>query len=207
MRILFLLILLAGLAAGVGYPWLATNFAGEAIGTYRVYESNGGFRPVEVDLEAEDAPVRVLVDLTALGQANMQADRTVLTLTAATGGRTVLADTLAFVYTSARDTNPQLQERIYRDTAGLIDPVSPGTYTFTLGLGDAERIQIKSVDLVLRREALALDPRIQPVGFAAMAIGFVGLVLAMRRRRSMKAAKPVPAAPPRPRWGRGGSPD
>lgn len=202
MRTLFLLILLAGLGAALGYPWAVSNFAGREIGRYPAYVRGGSFAPVSVDLKAEDAPVRVLVDLTSLGAANMQPDRTVLTLTAATGGTTVLAHTLAFVSHAARDTNPQLQERVYRDDAGLIDPVAPGTYVFTLGPGDAEAIEIKSVDLVLRREALALDPRVQPIGFALMAIGFIGLVLAFRRRKAVARERNLNSQPPPPRWGR-----
>jgi hypothetical protein len=205
MRALFLLILLAGIGAALGYPWAVNNFAGAEIGRYPAYARGGPFTPVSVDLEAGDAPVRVLVDMTALGQTNMQTDRTALTLTAATGGATVLADTLTFASTTARDVNPQLQERIYRDTAGLIDPVKPGTYVFTLGPGDAEDIVIKSVDLILRREAVAVDARIQPVGYALMAVGFIGLVLAFRRRKAAAEERNPNSQPPPPRWGRNGT--
>ncbi|MBL8584349.1 MAG: hypothetical protein JNL61_19270 [Rhizobiaceae bacterium] len=201
MRLVFVLIFLAGIAAGLGYPWIANNFSGEEIGRFPVYERGGDFRPVTVDLAAADAPVRVLVDMVSIGQPVMQADRTVLTLTATVGGKTVLADTLSFVHASARDVNPQLQERIFRDSAGLIDPVTPGSFLFTLGRGDAEAIAMKSVELVLRREAMALDPRIQPIGFALMAIGVIGFVLAMRRRRA--ARNQAPQTPPPPKWGRG----
>ncbi len=38
MRFLFLLILLAGVGLGVGYPWYVNNFSGQELGTYRVYE-------------------------------------------------------------------------------------------------------------------------------------------------------------------------
>ncbi len=58
---------------------------------------------------------------------------------------------------------------------------------------------MRSVDLILRRGAAKLDARIQPVGFALMAIGFIGLVLALRAGRRNKN----PNSQPPPRWGRG----
>ncbi len=64
-------------------------------------------------MKSADAPVRVLVDLTSVGSPRFSADQTVLTLTAATGGRTVLADTLTFAQSQARDAAPQLQDRIF----------------------------------------------------------------------------------------------
>lgn len=203
MRTVFLLILLAGIGAAIGYPWAVNNFSGAEIGRYPVYERGGEFRPVTVELAAGDAPVRVLVDMVSTGQPVLQADRTVLTLTASKDGSTVLADTLSFVHAAARDVNPQLQERVFRDAAGLIDPVVPGSYVFTIGRGDAEQIAIQSVEMILRREAITLDPRVQPIGFAMMAIGVVGFVLAMRRRRRDRRA--APDTPPPPKWGRGSS--
>lgn len=201
MRTVFLLILLAGIGAALGYPWVVNNFSGAEIGRYTVYEQGGEFRSVTVDLAAGDAPVRVLVDLVSTGQPVMQADRTVLTVTAAKDGTTVLADTLSFVHAAARDVNPQLQERIFRDAAGVIDPVVPGAYVFTIGRGDAEQIAIHSVEMILRRETITLDPRVQPIGFALIAIGVVGFVLAMRRRRHDRRA--APETQPPPKWGRG----
>ena len=96
MRFIFLLILLAGAAVGVGYPWYVNSFSGDLIGSWRAYDRASGFRTFDAPLAEADAPVRVLVDLTALGSPTFEQDRTVLTLTAATGGRTVLADTLSF---------------------------------------------------------------------------------------------------------------
>lgn len=203
MRIIFLLILLGGLAAGVGYPWLTRNFSGDEIGRYLVYERGGSFRPVSVELQPSDAPVQVLVDMTSLDEATLQADRTALTMTVSSGGRTVLAETLSFVSMAPREVNPQLSERIHRDAAGVLEPVAAGAYQFTIGMGDIEEITVKSVQLILKRNAAAVDPRIQPIGFALTAIGFIGLVLAMRRRKARAKAVRT-AEPPSPKWGRNG---
>lgn len=201
MRSLFLLILLAGTGLGIVYPWATTNFSGREIGTYRVYDRGGAFRDVDVALASADAPVRVLVDLTTLAPPVVTPARAILTVTAATHGQTVLAQALNFYDTTPRERSPQLPDPILRDDAGLIREVQPGTYRFTVGQGDADNVQIKSVDLLLRAGSGEADQRARPIGFSLMAIGFFGLVLSLRRGRG-KPENPN-SQPPAPRWGRG----
>lgn len=203
MRFLFVLILLAGAAIGVAYPWAMSNFSGHEIGTWRVYEK-GRFRPVTVPLAASDAPVRVLVDLTARAERIVSQQRTVLTLTAAAGGRTALASTLQFNHSdNPRQPSPQSPDKIFRDEAGVIETVSPGAYLFTVGPGDAENIPMRAVDLVLRAGAGEIDNRARPVGFSLMAAGLIGLVLAMVFGRGGGRPENPNSQPPPPRWGRG----
>ena len=204
MRVIFLLLFLAGLAAGFGYPWYVTNFSGREIGTWRVFDRGGAFRPVTATLSAADEPVRVLVDMEAIAPPEFAPRSTVLTITASTGGRSVLAETLTFAEAKPQEKSPQLREKIYRDEAGVISDVEDGDYTFVVGPGDAEGIEMRSVDLILRGGAGSVDPRAQPVGFAVTAIGFIGLVLAMRRGRRQRNPN---SQPPPPRWGRGGRPE
>ncbi|MCV3210298.1 hypothetical protein OHD62_20875 [Mesorhizobium sp. YC-39] len=205
MRFLFLLFLLAGIGIGIVYPWTISNFSGHEIGTWRVYEQ-GRFKPVTVPLAESDAPVRVLVDLTARAERIVVSQqRTVLTLTAAGGGRTVLASTLAFNHSeNPRQPSPQSADKIFRDEAGVIQTLSPGPYTFTVGPGDAEDIPMRAVDLVLRAGAGEVDRRAQPVGFSLMAVGLIGLVLAFRFGGGRRPQNPN-SQPPPPRWGRNGS--
>lgn len=203
MRLLFLLVLLAGAALGVFYPWFVNNFSGHEIGTWRAYDRALGFKPVVVQLDGSDMPVRVLVDMTAVGEPAMVGTRTVVTLTAAMDGRTVLADTLTFKGSRVRDESPQTNEKIFRAEAGVIAGAEGGDYTFTLGPGDAEGIDMHAVDLILRGGAANLDKRAQPLGFSLMAVGVIGFVIAMRRRRGSKRQNPN-SQPPPPRWGRNG---
>lgn len=202
MRFVFFLILLIGVALGIVYPWAIQNFSGRELGTWRVYDRASGFHPVDVTLGSADAPVRALVDMTLLGTRNFSGTSTALTITADGGGRTVLAETLSFATSSPREESPQMAERIYRDDAGLIPEIADGTYTFTVGPGDADGIDMKSVDLILRSSAGSYDQRAQPVGFTLMAIGFIGFVLALRNRRGGTPGNPN-SQPPPPRWGRG----
>jgi hypothetical protein len=203
MRLLFLLIFLIGAVIGIGYPYVIRNFSGHEIGTWRVYDSVGGFRPIQATLGATDAPVRVLVDVTSLAAPQAAEDASILTITAAAGGRTVLAETLGLAGATVRDDTPQTVEKIYRIDAGAIAEVEDGVHTFTLGPGDAEGIDMESVDLILLAGAGAYDQRAQPLGFSLMAIGFIGFVLALRRGRPERNPN---SQPPKPRWGRGGEP-
>lgn len=207
MRAIFLLILLIGAGLGFGYPWYVTNFSGREIGTWPVYEG-GSFRPVTTHLSAADQPVRVLVDMTAVAPPEFSQAGTALTITASTkAGRTVLAEPLSFSEAKPQERSPQLREKVYRDEAGIITGIEDGDYTFVVGRGDAEDIRIQSVDLVLRGGAGAVDPRAQPVGYALTAIGFIGLVLSLRRGRRGRREPNPNSQPPPPRWGRGARPD
>ncbi|MBZ9795917.1 hypothetical protein [Mesorhizobium sp. ES1-4] len=200
MRFLFVLVLLAGTGIGLIYPWAMTNFSGREIGTWRVYEQ-GRFRPLTVSLSGRDAPVRVLVDLTARAERIVSQQRTVLTLTAATNGRTVLASTLQFNHAdNPRQASPQLPDKIFRDEAGLIASVSPGAYIFTAGPGDAEGIPMRAVDLVLRSGVGEIDGRARPIGFSLMAVGLIGFLLSLRSGGG-RPENPS-SQPPPPRWGR-----
>lgn len=194
MRVVFLLIFLAGIAAASS-PFLAGRLAPAAIGSSRVYAPASGFRAVSVPLKASDAPVRVALDLAAPAPFVPDAKLSSATVTAAKDGKTVLATPVAFAGAVMRDDNPQTPEREFRAVAGIIPQVEDGTYTFTVGRGEAEIPQVTAFDLVLSR-APALDARLQPIGFVLAAVGFVGFMLTAFRRI------PSAAKPPKPRWGR-----
>lgn len=203
MRKLFLLIILAGVALGFIYPWAVRSFSGEELGTWHAYQ-DGRFKPVTVSLKGGTGPVRVFVDLTTDADRIQAFDRTVLTLTATAGNRTLFAERLSFSGNpTPREQSPQLTDKVFRDEAGLIEVKEAGTYVFTLGPGDADNIQIKTVDLVLRTGAAIPDRRAVQIGFGLIAFGVIGLTLAIRFGRSRQPDKPE--TPPKPRWGRGGS--
>jgi len=201
MRFLFLLILIAGIGLGIGYPWAVQNFSGEEIARHSVYERGQGYSSVVVPLSAEQAPVRVFVEMTSLGSRNLTGDQTVLTLTATINRRTVLANTLTFSHSEPRPDTPQSGGMIYGDDAGVIDPVETGDYEFVVGPGDADTIEMRSATLILRAHVLSYDARATPIGFVLMAIGFIGLVLSLARGSRRNRNEP-PAAPPGPKWGR-----
>lgn len=204
MRLIALLIFLAGAALGLGYPWVIDHYGAREIGTWRVHDAASGFHPIVAKLAAADAPVTAIVDITAVRPPNLVAGQSVLTITAATAGRTVLAETLDLADATVRDDTPQTLQQIFRLEAGEIAAVADGDYTFTVGPGDAEDVDLVSVDLILSGGAGAYDERVQPIGFSVMAVGFILLVLAFRRGGNPPAGNPN-SQPPPPRWGRGGS--
>lgn len=198
MRIISLLVLILGIVFAVIYPWMTENFAGDEVGSWRVYDRGGSFQPVEVTLSDRDAPVRVIVDLRAIGQFYPSGSETALTVTASTDGRTVLAEELSFIHTSPREDSPQTADLVYRDSPGLIEPASEAVYTFMVGEGDAATLEINSVDLILRRNALRFDRQLQTIGFVLMGVGFASLFFSLFRRRKSK-----PVNPSGTKWGRG----
>lgn len=203
MRFIFFLILLAGLALGIGTQFYANNFSGQELGAWRVYTQGGSFQPFQVNLNEGDAPLNVIVDLTTIGTPTFAQDRTVVTLIVAHDGATVLTDTMNFVNARVRENSPQLPDRIFRSFAGPLTAIESGNYVFTLGFGDAERIDTRAVDVTLRAGTETFDPRLQPIGYALMAVGVIGFVLAARRRRDGGDSGGNPnSQPPSPRWGR-----
>ena len=201
MRLLFAALFLLGLGL-VGYAELAERLPPTPIGSWPVYAPVSGFLAIDARLVPANAPVEVYVDLTSSRAPKFAADRAVLTLTAAVGGKTVLATPLTFEDAVVRDDTPQTPEMIYRTKAGRIDAIDAADplYRFTPGPGDAEGIDIARVDLVLDHGPQKSDPRLQPVGFGLMGIGFIAFVLALRRGGG---APPNPnSQPPPPRWGR-----
>lgn len=200
---IFLLVLFLGGIGLVGLPWFSDNILARPIGTWPVYDERTGFLPAQAQLQPADAPMHILVDMKAVAPTKLGKDRAVLTLTVATEGRTVLAKALTFADSVGRDTNPQTGEKIFREITGGLETVQAGTYTFTFGAGDAEGVTMKSVDVLLKHDGMAYDPRLQPGGFVAMAIGFIGLVLTFGRTGGKPPENPN-SQPPQPRWGRGG---
>lgn len=193
MRILFLLIALAGVALGIVYPAVIDTMTGTEIGRFRVYERSA-FKSATAVLAEADAPVRAILEMTTQGVYVMPAAAAHLTLTASAGGRTVLAEPVVFVSQQPPKDVPAEQHLVAG--AGTIDPVTPGPHLFVTALGDVDSLPMKSVDLVLRRNAQSPDERAQPIGYVLIAVGVVGFILSLTRGGGR------PPEPPKPQWGR-----
>src|SRR5690606_19917549 len=114
--------------------------------------------------------------------------------------RTVLASTLSFSDEPPRSASPQAVEYIYRQSAGVIDPATPGVYRILVGPGDTEAGNMIAASVVLSAKALSFDERAPPIGYILIGVGFIGLVLAsMSARRRPENPN---SSPPPPRWGR-----
>ena len=202
MRTFFFILLLIGAGLAFVYPWAARSVEGREIGSWQLYDVATGFHPVEVPLDTVESPVRVRIDLTAVVPPDAEA-RPVLTLTVSGGGRTLLAEALNVGRAQVRDDSPQTPHRIYAIDVGPMDVPDDGTYAVTAGPGEVEGVEIAGVDLVMHAGIAAYDERAQPVGLSIAAIGFIGLVIAMRRAAGRKTAGDTKQQ--QPRWGRGGA--
>ncbi|MGN7771069.1 hypothetical protein [Phyllobacterium sp. 22552] len=197
MRFVFLFLLVLGVVFGIGGPWAALNFSGEEIGTWRVYDRPGPYKPVTVALKAEDAPVRAFVDMQTLRNFIPTVSRTALTAVVTHNGKDVLVETLNYTGSKATNKGSPQGQQIYRDEIGDINPAQDGDYLFMLGPGDFDGLEVAHVDLVLRKNASIVDWRIMPAGIALIVISIAGLLFLRRRRR----ATPV-SVPPQSKWGR-----
>lgn len=206
MRKFYVILLFSGVFAAVGYPWYFANLSGYEIGTYSVYKRQSGFKAVTVNLGVDQTPVRMFVDMTPVSGYYPVLTRTMLTLTASNSGKTVFASALDFVSTSTQSTNLQTTDMIFRDQAGDLAIAKSGAYTFVIGEGDVEGLSMKSVKLTLRANAQTPDLRVQPVGLAFIALGFLGLLRSWRRADNAQSESETniikPNVPDKPRWGR-----
>lgn len=193
----FLVLMLAGGALGIAYPWAVDNVVGYEIGRWSVYDPQSGFRTVEVWPSPAEAPVRATVELVARPPFVPGPAGAVMTLVVNVDGRTLVARAYDFVGEANRTLNPQTGEAAYRASPIVIDPVADSAYSFVFGPGEGGLDGVISAELIVNAGAFDLDPRAVPAGYVLMAIGFIGFVLSLRRRRSNPNDQPPP-----PRWGR-----
>ncbi len=199
MRFVFLFLLVIGVVFGIGGPWAALNFSGEEIGTWRVYDRPGPYKPVTISLRAEDAPIRAFVDMQTIRNFIPTVSRTALTAVVTHKGKDVLVETLNYTGSKATNKGSPQGQQIYRDDIGDIDPAEDGDYRFVIGPGDFDGLEVAQVNLVLRKNVAVIDRRIMPAGIALIIISIAGLLFLRRRRKATASV-----TPPAPKWGRNG---
>lgn len=198
LRLVFLLLMLAGGALGVVYPWLASRQAGYEIGTWRVFDG-AAFTQAVARPAPSETPVFLTVEITTRGPLRADLQGAVLTLTARDGGTTVLAEALDFKGVQGRVVSPQSGEIAYRTAVGRIDRVSEAGLLIEAARGDEERVDLAAVDLIVAAGAIDIRPNAVPIGYVLLAVGFVGFAASLRRA---KPKNPNSSPPPSPRWGR-----
>ncbi len=145
MRPVLFLMIAAGIALGIGYPWYMRHFTGSEIGRWTMLENRqSGFKVQEVRLAASDAPVRVFIDATPLPGYVPAERRSAVTLAVSRDGQPVLSQGLDFVSTSGsiNTDRPRMDGHVLRQSAGDIDPVIPGLYAFRLVQGNTDGLQL-----------------------------------------------------------------
>jgi hypothetical protein len=199
MRFFFLIVLLAGLALGIGYPLAVNNVSGYEIGSFPLLDDSGGLRTVDVSIAPSEAPVRVRVTIQVTERFGPSKDSPVFRMTVRTGEQLVFEQIVTFAGAEPR-ASAEGRDLVYEDDVAIIDPIDgDDRYVFsiepTVGGGN---VSPSRVDLILNAGAFDLDPRAVPIGYMMIVTGFVGFVAMVRRRRKLNRENPPP-----PRWGRG----
>jgi|GEM_PF-2423547 hypothetical protein len=203
MRLIMLLVMIAGGLLAFGYPAWVDVFSGEEIGAFSLATRDATATGPTVYLDPTDAPVVVAVSVTLSDFAPRPAagePEVLYSYSIRRAGARVADGVARFLYAySSRDQAERPAQPRQEKTVLRIDPVEKGDYDFALARVDTGAMPVREARLVLRRNAAITDERIAPVGYLLLVVGTVGFVLSGRRR------KPVPVEPRPPRlhkWGR-----
>lgn len=196
LRILFGLMVLLGLVAGIAVPWAARNLDGYEVGSWRVLHPGGDFEPFEPEIAPSEAPVRLYVYMTTAAPYMATGGLAPLVLSVEADGRPLFSSPLEFTRWPPLRDSPQSVEEIHRDLAGTIDPVDAETYVVSVTRNGDVDVDIEAVDVLLQAGAIDVEPGLASLGYAALGLGLAGFAATFIRRR------PKPPPPP-PRWGRG----
>lgn len=198
MRFFFLIVLLAGLALGIGYPFAVANVSGYEIGTFPLLD-DGGLRSAEVSIAPPEAPVRVRVAMRVAERFVPSAAVPVFRLTVRTGERLVAAQSVTFAGVEPGAASSDSRGFAYEDDVATIDPVvGDEHYVFSIEPTAGGQVAPSRVDVILNAGAFDLVPRAVPIGYLLIGVGFVGFFAMARRRRKLNRLSPPPS-----RWGRG----
>lgn len=184
MRIICIVLFVCGLGTGIIWPWAQRHFSGEEIGTWPLYQRQGGYQTARVPLVPTDAPLRIFVDAIPMEGATSGQQSSVLNLAVLRDGVPVLADRLSYSPQSgnAQRDLPQSGAVIRQGTKDM-ETVQAGTYEFSVRVVE-DGLNLTRADLVLRRGAAPVNENITTAGLVAMIAGLYGF---MRLRRRNKA--------------------
>jgi len=214
-------LILFGVIGLWAYPvWFGTYYNVE-LGTYRVYDADGGFRSLPT-VPLSPAAVPLEIDLSGRAEeAGGAGQPPNLTLVINGPERTAFAEVIDLQRAEGRGEAALAAEIVVRGS------LEDGPHRFVFGPGDRDGAQIAFMDMTLTAAVSAPDGRVAPVSWGLLALGVAMVVLPLfrrrRRTRSAEGGKPargrrktsnigrgVPlerdarkAAKPKRRWGRG----
>lgn len=197
MRTLFFLVFLAGCILAFGYPAAIEALSSRVIAAQALYSDGGSFQPVEIELAAEQAPLRIDVEIQARGTQFPEYGG--VDLQVSRNGRSELESALDIRAFEIVSEGVEGSGAVLRTTAGVLQSLSSGTYRFEASGRDYNTAGISQIGIILRANALQEDKRIAPMGYVLTAIGLVGFLMAVRRHR----VRGKVATRSNPRWGRG----
>ena len=177
MRFLFLFPAFIGVVLAVVYPFAVQNFGVHELARYRIYSKSDGFLPVKVELSAEEAPVRVLVDFATTAKIDAAPASAWLAVTVLRNGQRESEGTLQFIRSTPEESGVHSGGFVYRATGGSIHPVGTETYSFVFSPMSGATLMPETVEMILHTSTIGWDPRAQLLGYVLMAAGLIGFVV------------------------------
>lgn len=183
MRKIFIALFLIGAGISLVYPWAQQHFSGEEVGRWTLYQRGQGYQTATVNLKADDAPVRIFIDVLPMQNHAPIERASSFNLAVLRNGIPVLAQTLNFHSQNSKSMrNTPQNSREIRQSAGDLEEVADGVYEFSVRAGAVDGLAVTKADLILRREAKPVSETITTTGLVVMIIGIYGF-MRMRRRR------------------------
>lgn len=197
MKIVALLLILAGALAAIAAPLYSQSFSGEEIGTFPMFRRGETLSSPTIYLGKEEQPAIALLHMSPLVAP-------VAPLASATVQFEVVREETGF-FDKQIIFNPQPTDEnvsapdptVVQKLALQLFTIEPGDYTFRVRLMDEDGIDVEKIDMELRRNVVLADDRLQPLGFITIALGFLILIITVRRRPAKDVGRP------QQNWGRG----
>jgi hypothetical protein len=172
---------------------------GREIARASVFE-NGVFKPFSITLEPWHSPLAIDVEMQDGGQYQPTTSAAALTLVLTSQGENVLAQAITF---QPEDKLAETSISTFQKRVAGISLVESGPYSFAFADGDAETIDLRRVEVILRANAFDAGT-VSNIAIAMIWIGFFIWFIGQRRRSRRLASQPVtPAKPAGTKWGRG----
>ena len=203
MRLIALLVAIAGALMAFGYPAWIDLGSGAEIGRYAM-STRPGAAPSgpTLTLAPADAPVGIFLTLTVPDVSPKPAagDATATYELVLSRGQTDIERVQAgfrFTY-PANDKALRPSQPRQKKLVLLVEPPEEGAYRVAVSRTDSGTVTLESAVLSVNRKAIVPDERIAPAGFLLLVIGGVGFVV-LRRRNPRETDR----RPPRShKWGR-----
>lgn len=187
------LIVLGAIGTVLFPTWFRTYYNID-LGTYRIYDRQGGFRTIsDVSLSPAAAPLRIT--LTGRGQIPDRAGA----VDGATDFVMILHDgEQAAITEPVRITRSDLSGDIVPGgtvgiamNAPLVETLDEARYGFRFQAGARQGVDLSFLDVDLTAHVAKADPRVRTVSWLMLAAGIVLLVIARLRSRASRASAPV----------------
>ncbi|MEL6436843.1 MAG: hypothetical protein AAFP99_08600 [Pseudomonadota bacterium] len=194
MRILGILLLIAGALHVWAWPALQGTLNNFEIGKYRIYDNRVGYVPVEnLALSADDLPLKVRIFAQATVKEYPPSTTTSMALRIASsplGGKAVpefVVDEVISFRSAPFAIGPETSSSLTFDIElEAITRLAEGDYTITAAPQEMNDLEIEHVDLTLVGRFARADGDRSPIGYALMGAGALALVFGGRRRKGRK---------------------